>query len=50
MLAGGLDELIILNRALDEAEIKTLMGGIVEALAVDSADKLSTTWAEIKVK
>ena len=47
--AGVLDELVIFQRALDEAEIKRLMEEGAEAfLAVAPMDKLTTTWASIK--
>ncbi len=48
MLLGALDELAILNRALDEAEIESLMGGIIEALSVEPAGKLATLWGDIR--
>jgi hypothetical protein len=50
MLEAVLDELAILNRALDEVEIQQLMGGIVDALSVDHTGKLATTWAQIRSK
>jgi len=43
---GALDELVIYNRALTDAEIKENMQGNI--LAVDKVGKLSTTWANIK--
>ena len=48
MLLGALDELAILNRALDEDEVQQLMGGIVEALSVDPAGKLAGLWGDIR--
>jgi len=43
---GALDELVIYNRVLTEAEINEDMKGI--NLTVDGLGKLSTTWANIK--
>jgi hypothetical protein len=43
---GALDELVIYNRALTDAEIKANMQGI--NMAVDKIGKLSATWATIK--
>lgn len=43
---GGLDDLVIYNRALSLDEIKQNMKGNI--LAVDKAGKLSTTWSAIK--
>ena len=48
MLQGALDELIIFNRALDEAEIQQLMSGIIEALPVQPAGKLAALWGDIR--
>ena len=48
MLQGALDELAIINRALDEAEIQSLMKGIIESLSVEPAGKLATTWGDIR--
>ena len=49
MLDGILDEIVIVNRALDEAEMKELMDfGSKVVLSVDVKDKLATRWAEIK--
>ncbi len=43
---GGLDDLVIYNRALTDTEIKENMNGNI--LAVDKVGKLSTAWANIK--
>jgi len=43
---GALDELVIYNRVLTDAEINEDMNGVI--MAVDGSGKLSTTWAEIK--
>jgi hypothetical protein len=48
MLLGTLDELAIINRALDEDEIQQLMGGIVDALAVEPVGRLAALWGEIR--
>jgi hypothetical protein len=42
----------VFNVALSEAEIQTIMkGGLQSVLtAVEPADKLSTTWADIKTQ
>ena len=45
---GLIDEVAIHNRALDEAEINTLMNGLGDAMAVDSASKLTTSWGAVK--
>jgi hypothetical protein len=47
-LTGGIDEMVLLNRALDEGEIKELMAGALTTTAVDADAKLTTTWAAIK--
>jgi hypothetical protein len=48
-MGGILDEVLILRRAMSEAEINNLMNNGVETiLAVSSLGKLSTTWAEVK--
>lgn len=46
---GIIDEVVIFNIALPEADIKTIMNeGLSRALAVENTGKLSTTWATIK--
>lgn len=45
---GAVDEVILYNRALTQAEIKKLMGGWSSALAVEPKDKLATAWASLK--
>jgi len=47
-LTGGIDEIVLLNRALDEGEINELMAGALTTTAVDARAKLTTTWAAIK--
>lgn len=44
---GALDDLVIYNRALTEAEISENMKGMVSA--VNRQDKLTTTWSAIKI-
>ena len=46
---GIIDEVLIANRALTEAEIKELMlRSVSGVLSVESSSKLAATWAEIK--
>jgi len=45
---GIIDDVAIYNRALTEKEIRTDMGGGVLPLAVQSTEKLATTWGSIK--
>jgi hypothetical protein len=47
-LIGGIDEIVLLNRALTASEIKELMAGALITTAVDARAKLTTTWAAIK--
>jgi len=48
-ITGLIDEVAIYNRALDDAEIDTLMNGIGDvAKAVDPASKLTTSWGAVK--
>jgi hypothetical protein len=47
-LIGGMDETVLLNRALSAREIGELMAGALNTTAVDSHSKLTTTWAAIK--
>ena len=47
MLEGILDEIVIVNRALDEAEMKELMEEGFPT-AVSPSGKLATTWADLK--
>jgi hypothetical protein len=46
--SGLMDELLIFNVTLPIDDIKSLMRGYAGAMAVSSADKLATTWADIK--
>jgi hypothetical protein len=45
---GGMDELFIFNRVLDQDEIKDLMKGFADLLAVEPSGKLSATWGALK--
>ena len=45
-----MDDFAGYNRPLDEDEIKTIMGKGVQMFPVESKDKLTTTWGEIKYK
>ena len=46
---GALDEVAVFNRALSQAEVKEVMEGISQILAVEKTeDKLSITWGKIK--
>ena len=48
VFAGIIDEVRLWNRALSEDEINTFMDQGVDALAVEAAGKLSTTWSRLK--
>jgi len=45
---GGIDEIVICNRALDADEIGQLLNGWEDASAVEPQSKLATTWSRIK--
>ncbi len=45
---GGMDEIVIFSRALDDGEMKSLAEGWEAATPVDSQSKLSATWGAIK--
>ena len=45
---GGIDEVIILSRALEADEITQIMNGWDEAFDVEPEGKLATTWARVK--
>ncbi len=47
-LIGGMDETVLLNRALTANEINDLMAGALSTSAVDAHAKLASTWAAIK--
>ena len=46
---GIIDDVVIFGRALSAVEIEKLSRLDLEALAVEPKDKLTTTWAEIKI-
>ncbi len=46
---GGMDEIVLFNRALSADEIKELSKGWKSALSVSSRDKLAITWGQIKL-
>ena len=50
--AGAVDEVLILSVALEQEDIEKLYknGLYAEVLAVEPADKMTTTWADVKVK
>ena len=45
---GMIDDVVILNRVLTEAEIKEIKGKGAAFFAVEPAEKLTTTWGSIK--
>lgn len=46
---GIIDEIVLLNKALDEDEINSLMNnGINDILAVEPTDKLAVCWGDVK--
>ena len=45
---GAIDEIVILSRALEAAEIKQLMSGWEDAFDVEPEGKLATTWGRVK--
>ena len=45
---GGIDEVVLLSRALAQEEIQQLLNGWDEAFAVEPEGKLATTWARVK--
>ncbi len=47
-LIGGIDEIVLLSRALTANEISDLMAGALSTNAVDAHAKLTTTWAAIR--
>ena len=48
--AAMVDEVVIFDVALEQEDIEALLDGMHSALAVDPADKMATTWADMKVK
>jgi hypothetical protein len=51
-LTGGIDEIVLANRAFSQNEIQALMNGFanLSATAVRAKGKLPLTWANIKSK
>ena len=52
-LTGALDEIVILNRALEADEVQQLLGGwenLGNATAVDAKGKLAATWGQLKAQ
>lgn len=45
---GGIDEIVILSRALAQEEVQQLLNGWADAFPVEPAGKLATTWARVK--
>ena len=45
---GGIDEVVILSRALEQDEVQQLLNGWDEAFAVEPEGKLATTWGRVK--
>jgi hypothetical protein len=45
---GGMDEIVLFNRALDDDEIAALANGWEAAMPVDSQSKLAATWGTVK--
>ena len=46
---GGMDEVCIFKRVLNENEIKTVMSGLGSLVAVESGGKLTIKWGDIKI-
>ncbi len=46
---GIIDEVVLINKALDEAEVKDLMdNGVANILAVEPTSKLAVSWGSVK--
>ena len=45
---GGIDEIVILSRALEQEEVQQLLNGWADAFDVEPEGKLATTWARVK--
>ena len=48
--AATIDEVVIFDVALEQADIETMLDGMLTALAVDPTDKMATTWADVKIR
>jgi hypothetical protein len=47
---GLIDEVVLYNRALSEAEIIELMSANLATTAVEASDKVASTWGDLKIK
>ena len=47
---GGIDEIVLFNRALEADEIKQLLNGWADAFPVHAQGKTAVTWGEIKAQ
>jgi hypothetical protein len=45
---GGIDELFIFDRVIDQDEVKQMMAGFADMLAVEPEAKLTTAWGAMK--
>ncbi len=45
---GGIDEVVLLSRALAQEEIRQLLNGWEDAFAVEPHGKLATSWGRVK--
>jgi hypothetical protein len=45
---GGVDELFVFNRVIKEDEIKQIMNGFADMLAVEPTGRIATVWGHIK--
>lgn len=45
---GGMDEVFIFDRVLEQSEVKDIMNGLGDMLAVEPKAKLATTWGALK--
>lgn len=46
--SGGIDELFVFDRVIDENEVKQIMNGFADMLAVEPGAKLATSWGNLK--
>lgn len=47
---GAIDEFAVFNKALSASDIKTVMGGMEQGLAVSPRDMAATRWAALKAR
>ena len=45
---GGMDEVFIFDRVIEQSEVKDIMNGLGDMLAVEPRAKLATTWGTLK--